>query len=198
MREFLEAFGESEKGKSATRTLLIAFWCIYVAIMFVAIPTGIEVIGASEAYPREFPLNVILGTVTAAVTVGWILLATAAASWTASERQVHRRNPRYTPTRMRGVAMKNRELILELEHLDPDLPVAVPDLVDHEDLGRRQVEGIRIKQLHPVINRVYPQGEDPTQEYDECFGVENGGECQCESRALGPLTPVIVIPPWSD
>ena len=96
------------------------------------------------------------------------------------------------------MAVKNRDRILDLEHLDPDRPVAVPDLVDHEDLGRRQVPGITIKRLHLVFHRVYPRGEEPTQEYDECFGLENHGEFQCESDALGRLTPVIVIAPWGN
>ena len=83
--------------------------------------------------------------------------------------------------------LKVRDLMEQLEKLDPDLPVAVPDIANYDDLALREAQHTGAMLLHQL------EGDDT---FSTCSRKGEDGECRCDPEQKGPRVMTAVIAPW--
>ena len=91
--------------------------------------------------------------------------------------------------------MKVRDLIAELEKLDPELPVAVLDKVDYEDVGWVNVRKVMIDQAWPYSSNNIHSMPGSATEYVDRETMEAGRKYGPEPERYGPMTTIVKLSP---
>ena len=83
--------------------------------------------------------------------------------------------------------LRVKDLMKQLGKLDPELPVAVPDIVNYDDLVLREARHTGAMLLHQL------EGDDT---FSTCREAGESGGCRCDPEEKGPRVMTAVIAPW--
>ena len=88
------------------------------------------------------------------------------------------------------------DLIEELQKLDPALPVAVLNMVNHDEIGWVDLHTVTVDEAHGYLRTAF--FSTPVQEYVGCVATDNGHECPCRPDLYSPMQPVVKLEPRDD